>query len=151
VLAVVIHAFKYPLFPGPGGTRYIFGHVVGSLREAVVSRWLSEINLESVPFSAVTLISLTSVALGSLYKIRRSLLAVRSWPTAGRTMRRNNTADPDDKGLRHVVEEMAIASGMSVPESTCSTMSAASMLFRRSHPRRRGHWRHARLPETVDP
>jgi Zn-dependent protease with chaperone function len=68
-------------------------------------------------FCWVTLVSLTSVALGSLYKIR--LLSAGGSAVAelldGRCVE-TNTSDPDEQRLRHVVEEMAIASGMPVPE-----------------------------------
>jgi Zn-dependent protease with chaperone function len=119
VLAVVIHAFKHPLFPGVWWNPITFlitlldlcGQAVVFPVDFLKSIWNPYL------FCWVTLISLTSVALGSLYKIR--LLSDGGSAVAellgGRCVE-TNTADPDEQRLRNVVEEMAIASGMSVPE-----------------------------------
>jgi Zn-dependent protease with chaperone function len=119
VLAVVIHAFKHPLFPGVWWNPITFlitlldlcGQAVVFPMDFLKSIWNPYL------FCWVTLVSLTSVALGSLYKIR--LLSAGGSAVAelldGRCVE-TNTADPDEQRLRNVVEEMAIASGMSVPE-----------------------------------
>jgi Zn-dependent protease with chaperone function len=119
VLAVVVHAFKHPLFPGVWWNPFIFlvtlldlcGEAVVFPMEFLKSIWNPYL------FCWVTLVSLTSVALGSLYKIR--LLSAGGSAVAelldGRCVE-TNTSDPDEQRLRHVVEEMAIASGMPVPE-----------------------------------
>ncbi len=118
-LAVVIHAFKHPLFPGVWWNPFIFLVTLLDLCGEAVVFPMDFLKLIWNPylFCWVTLISLTSVALGSLYKIRR--LAAGGSVVAdlldGRCIE-TNTADPDEQRLRHVVEEMAIASGMSVPE-----------------------------------
>jgi Zn-dependent protease with chaperone function len=119
VLAVVIHAFKHPLFPGAWWNPFIFLVTLLDLCGEAVVFPMDFLKLIWNPylFCWVTLISLTSVALGSLYKIR--LLAAGGSVVAdlldGRCVE-TNTSDPDEQRLRHVVEEMAIASGMSVPE-----------------------------------
>ena len=68
-------------------------------------------------FCWITVGTLISIAAGCLYKIR--LLAGGGPAVAellgGRRIE-TNPADPDEKRLRDVVEEMAVASGMSVPE-----------------------------------
>jgi Zn-dependent protease with chaperone function len=119
VLAVIVHACQYPAFAGAWWNP--FGFLVALVflcGEAVVfpldflrsiwNPWL---------FCGVTLVSLISVALGSLYKIH--LLSEGGPAVAellgGRCVA-TNTSDPDEQRLRDVVEEMAIASGMSVPE-----------------------------------
>ena len=119
VLAVVIHAFKHPMFPGVWWNPFTFlvtlfylcGEAVVFPMEFLKSIWNPYL------FCGVTLISLTSVALGSLYKIR--LLSAGGSAVAelldGRCVE-TNTADPDEQRLRNVVEEMAIASGIPVPE-----------------------------------
>jgi len=118
-LAVVIHAFKHPLFPGAWWNPFIFLVTLLDLCGEAVVFPMAFLKLIWNPylFCWVTLISLTSVALGSLYKIR--LLAAGGSVVAdllgGRCVE-TNTSDPDEQRLRHVVEEMAIASGMSVPE-----------------------------------
>jgi len=138
VLAVVVHAFKHPLFPGVWWNPFIFLVTLLDLcGEAVVFPMeFLEINLESLLFLLVTLVSLTSVALGSLYKIR--LLSAGGSAVAelldGRCVE-TNTSDPDEQRLRHVVEEMAIASGCPCRKFTCSTTSAHQCLFRRTHAR----------------
>jgi len=119
VLAVVIHAFKYPLFPGAWWNPFIFLVTLLDLCGEAVVFPMAFLKLIWNPslFCWVTLISLTSVALGSLYKIRRLAAggSVVADLLGGRCVE-TNTADPDEQRLRHVVEEMAIASGMSVPE-----------------------------------
>jgi len=119
VLAVVIHAFKHPLFPGVWWNPITFlitlldlcGQAVVFPVDFLKSIWNPYL------FCWVTLVSLTSVALGSLYKIR--LLSDGGSAVAelldGRCVE-TNTSDPDEQRLRNVVEEMAIASGMPVPE-----------------------------------
>ncbi|MGA2279467.1 MAG: M48 family metalloprotease [Verrucomicrobiota bacterium] len=76
-------------------------------------RWLWDAKL----VCWITLGSLISIALGSLYKIRQ--LSAGGPAVAelldGRCVE-PGTSDPDEQRLRHVIEEMAIASGMSVPE-----------------------------------
>jgi Zn-dependent protease with chaperone function len=119
VLAVVIHAFKHPLFPGVWWNPFTFLITLLDLCGEAVVFPMEFLKLIWNPylFCWVTLISLTSVALGSLYKIR--LLSAGGSTVAelldGRCVE-TNTADPDEQRLRNVVEEMAIASGMSVPE-----------------------------------
>ena len=65
----------------------------------------------------ITLGSLISIALGSLYKIRQ--LSAGGSAVAellgGRCVE-TSTSDPDEQSLRNVIEEMAIASGTPVPE-----------------------------------
>jgi Zn-dependent protease with chaperone function len=119
VLAVVIHAFKHPLFPGVWWNPITFlitlldlcGQAVVFPMDFLKSIWNPYL------FCWVTLVSVTSVALGSLYKIR--LLSDGGSAVAellgGRCVEAG-TSDPDEQRLRNVVEEMAIASGMSVPE-----------------------------------
>jgi Zn-dependent protease with chaperone function/uncharacterized tellurite resistance protein B-like protein len=119
VLAVVIHAFKHPLFPGVWWNPIIFLITLLDLCGEVVVFPMDFLKLIWNPylFCWVTLISLTSVALGSLYKIR--LLSAGGSAVAelldGRGVEAG-TSDPDEQRLRHVVEEMAIASGTPVPE-----------------------------------
>jgi Zn-dependent protease with chaperone function len=76
-------------------------------------RWLWDLKLACW----VTLGTLTSIALGCLYKIRQ--LSAGGSAVAellgGRCVE-SSTSDPDEQRLRHVVEEMAIASGTPVPE-----------------------------------
>jgi len=118
-LAMVIHAFNHPLFPGAWWNPFIFLITLLDLcGEAVVfpMEFLKSIWNPSL-FCWITLGSLTSVALGSLYKIR--LLSAGGSAVAelldGRGVK-TSTADPDEQRLRNVVEEMAIASGIPVPE-----------------------------------
>jgi len=118
-LAVVIHAFKHPLFSGVWWNPFaLLVTLLDLCGEAVVFP-LEFLKLIWNPylFCWVTLISLASVALGSLYKIR--LLSAGGSAVAellgGRCVE-TNTSDPDEHRLRNVVEEMAIASGMPVPE-----------------------------------
>ncbi len=118
-LAVIIHAFQHPLFSGSWWNPFIFlitlldlcGEAVVFPMDFLKSIWNPYL------FCWVTLISLTSVTLGSLYKIR--LLSAGGSAVAellgGRCVE-PNTADPDEQRLRNVVEEMAIASGTPVPE-----------------------------------
>ena len=119
VLAVVIHAFKHPLFPGVWWNPIIFLITLLDLCGEAVVFPMDFLKLIWNPylFCWVTLISLTSVALGSLYKIR--LLSAGGSAVAelldGRGVEAG-TSDPDEQRLRHVVEEMAIASGTPVPE-----------------------------------
>jgi len=119
VLAVVIHAFKHPLFPGVWWNPIIFLITLLDLCGEAVVFPMDFLKLVWNPylFCWVTLISLTSVALGSLYKIR--LLSAGGSAVAelldGRGVEAG-TSDPDEQRLRHVVEEMAIASGTPVPE-----------------------------------
>jgi Zn-dependent protease with chaperone function len=119
VLAVVIHAFKHPLFPGVWWNPITFLITLFYLCGEAVVFPMDFLKLIWNPylFCWVTLISLTSVALGSLYKIR--LLAAGGSAVAelldGRCVE-TNTSDPDEQRMRNVVEEMAIASGMPVPE-----------------------------------
>jgi Zn-dependent protease with chaperone function len=64
----------------------------------------------------VTIVTLFSITLGCLYKLR--LLARGGAAVAellGGRLIENNPADADEKRLRDVVEEMAIASGLPVP------------------------------------
>jgi len=117
-LAMVIHAFNHPLFPGAWWNPFIFLITLLDLcGEAVVfpMEFLKSIWNPSL-FCWITLGSLTSVALGSLYKIR--LLSAGGSAVAelldGRGVK-TSTADPDEQRLRNVVEEMAIASGIPVP------------------------------------
>ena len=119
VLAVVIHAFRHPEIPGVWWNPLtFFASLIFVCGEAVVfpmdflksvwNPWLQ---------GGVTLVSLTSIALGSLYKIRQLSdggAVVAEW--LGGQCVETNTADPDEQRLRHVVEEMAIASGVPVPE-----------------------------------
>ena len=67
--------------------------------------------------SWIVIVSLISISLGCLYKMR--LLAGGGSTVAellgGRKIE-SGTADPDEKRLRDVVEEMAVASGLSAPE-----------------------------------
>jgi Zn-dependent protease with chaperone function len=118
-LAVVIHAFKHPLFPGVWWNPITFLITLLDLcGEAVIFPMdFLELIWNPYLFCWITLVSLTSVALGSLYKIRR--LSAGGSAVAelldGRCVE-TNTSDPDEQRLRNVVEEMAIASGMPVPE-----------------------------------
>ncbi len=68
-------------------------------------------------FLLITPVTLILIAAGCLYKIR--LLAAGGPAVAellgGRKIKDNPT-DPDEKRLRDVVEEMAVASGIPVPE-----------------------------------
>ncbi len=118
-LAVVIHAFKHPLFSGVWWNPFIFLATLLDLCGEAVVFPMEFLKLIWNPYllCGVTLISLTSVALGSLYKIR--LLSTGGSAVAelldGRCVE-TNTSAPDEQRLRNVVEEMAIASGMSVPE-----------------------------------
>jgi Zn-dependent protease with chaperone function len=118
-LAMIVHAFQHPLFPGSWWNPFIFLITLLDLcGQAVVfpMDFLKVIWNPSL-FCWITLGSLTSVALGSLYKIR--LLSAGGPAVAellgGRCVD-TNTADPDEQRLRNVVEEMAIASGTPVPE-----------------------------------
>jgi Zn-dependent protease with chaperone function len=78
-----------------------------------VLRWLWDAKL----FCWITLGSLISIALGSLYKIRQlSAGGPAVAELLGGRCVEPGTSDLDEQRLRHVVEEMAIASGMSVPE-----------------------------------
>jgi Zn-dependent protease with chaperone function len=118
-LAMVIHAFKHPLFPGVWWNPFIFLITLLDLcGEAVVFPMeLLKLIWNPYLFCWVTLVSLTSVALGSLYKIR--LLSAGGSAVAellGGRQIESNPSDLDEKTLRDVVEEMAVASGMSVPE-----------------------------------
>jgi Zn-dependent protease with chaperone function len=119
VLAVVIHAFKHPLFPGVWWNPIIFLITLLDLCGEAVVFPMGFLKLIWNPylFCWVTLVSLTSVALGSLYKIR--LLSAGGSAVAelldGRGVEAG-TSDPDEQRLRHAVEEMAIASGTPVPE-----------------------------------
>jgi len=64
----------------------------------------------------VTIVSLFSITFGCLYKLR--LLSGGGAALAellGGRLIENNPADADEKRLRDVVEEMAVASGLSVP------------------------------------
>jgi Zn-dependent protease with chaperone function len=118
-LALVIHAFKHPLFPGVWWNPFTFLITLLDLCGEAVFFPMDFLKLIWNPylFCWVTLVSLTSVALGSLYKIR--LLSAGGSAVAelldGRCVE-TNTSDPDEQRLRNVVEEMAIASGMPVPE-----------------------------------
>ena len=119
VLAVVIHAFKHPLFPGIWWNPIIFLITLLDLCGEAVVFPMDFLKLIWNPylFCWITLVSLTSVALGSLYKIR--LLSAGGSAVAelldGRDVEAG-TSNPDEQRLRHVVEEMAIASGTPVPE-----------------------------------
>jgi Zn-dependent protease with chaperone function len=119
VLAVVIHAFKHPLFPGVWWNPITFLITLLDLCGEAVVFPMDFLKLIWNPylFCWVTLVSLTSVALGSLYKIR--LLSAGGSAVAellgGRCIE-SGTSDLDEQRLRNVVEEMAIASGTPVPE-----------------------------------
>jgi Zn-dependent protease with chaperone function len=119
VLAVVIHAFKHPMFPGVWWNPIIFLITLLDLCGEAVVFPMDFLKLIWNPylFCWVTLVSLTSVALGSLYKIR--LLSAGGSAVAelldGRGVEAG-TSDLDEQRLRNVVEEMAIASGTPVPE-----------------------------------
>jgi Zn-dependent protease with chaperone function len=119
VLAVIIEAFRHPVIPGVWWNPVtFFASLFFVCGEAVVFP-LDFLKLIWNPWlqGGVTLVSLTSIALGSLYKIRRLSAggpAVAEW-LGGRCVE-TDTADLDEQRLRHVVEEMAIASGMPVPE-----------------------------------
>ena len=118
-LAMVIHTFKHPLFPGVWWNPIVFLITLLDLCGQAVVFPADFLKLIWDPrlFCWVTLVSLTSVALGSLYKIR--LLAAGGPVVAemlgGRRIE-SHPSDLDEKELRDVVEEMAVASGMSVPE-----------------------------------
>ena len=76
-------------------------------------RWLWDAKL----VCWITLGSLISIALGSLYKIRQlSAGGPAVAELLGGRCVEPGTSDPEEQRLRHVIEEMAIASGMSVPE-----------------------------------
>ena len=118
-LAMVVHAFKHPLFPGVWWNPITFLLTLLDLCGEAVVFPMDFLALIWNPylFCWITLVSLTSVALGSLYKIR--LLSAGGSAVAelldGRCIE-TNTSDPDEQRLRNVVEEMAIASGLAVPE-----------------------------------
>ncbi len=119
VLAMIVHAFKHPLFPGVWWNPIPFLATLFFLcGQAVISplAFFSSI-WNPYLFGWVTLVSLVSVALGSFYKIR--LLSAGGPAVAellgGRCIA-PNTTDPDEQRLRNVIEEMAIASGTPVPE-----------------------------------
>ena len=119
VLAVVVQAFKHPLFSGAWWNPFIFLITLLDLCGEAVVFPMDFLKLIWNPylFCWITLGSLTSVALGSLYKIR--LLSAGGSAVAellgGRCID-PDTDDPDEQRLRNVVEEMAIASGTPVPE-----------------------------------
>lgn len=117
ILAVLIRPFRAPLPEESTHYPFIF-RLFESVGLAVLDpigylRWLWE------PWLAawITLGTLVSVALGCLYKLR--LLsgggAVVGEFLGGRRIE-PKTADTDERRLRDVVEEMAIASGTPVPE-----------------------------------
>ena len=119
VLASVIWAFQHPLFdrawwnPMTLLISWIF-----LLGEALVHPFHFLARLWNPwHFGWIALGTLLSITAGCLYKIR--LLSTGGPAVAallgGRKIKSNPT-DADEKRLRHVVEEMAIASGMSVPE-----------------------------------
>jgi len=119
VLAVIVQSFRHPLVPGPWWNPFAFfislfflcGQAVffpSDFLKAIWNPWLQ---------GGVTLVSLTSIFLGSLYIIRQLSAGgsiVAEW-LGGRCVE-TNTSDPDEQRLRNVVEEMAIASGTPVPE-----------------------------------
>jgi Zn-dependent protease with chaperone function len=119
VLAAVICTFKHPFYGGPWWNPvtflingvFLFGEVVVfpmDFLKLIWNPWL---------LGWVTLVSLFSIAVGSFYKIH--LLSAGGSAVAellgGRCVE-PDTDDLDEQRLRHVVEEMAIASGMPVPE-----------------------------------
>jgi Zn-dependent protease with chaperone function len=119
VLAVVIQAFQHPLFSGAWWNPFTFLITLLDLCGEAVVFPLDFLKLIWNPWlqGGVTLVSLTSIAVGSLYKMRLLAgggTAVAEW-LGGRGVE-TSTADLDEQRLRHVVEEMAIASGMPVPE-----------------------------------
>jgi Zn-dependent protease with chaperone function len=118
-LASAIWAFRHPLLPD------VWWNPMTFLITSFVLFWralltpLSFLKLIWNPQLAgwITLGALISIALGCLYKIR--LLSDGGPAVAELLSGRRvepNTSDPDEKRLRNVVEEMAIASGMPVPE-----------------------------------
>jgi Zn-dependent protease with chaperone function len=117
ILAACLQPFLKP--PPNGSHRYgfvfMFFEVLG---EALIDpfqflKWLWDARLAGW----ITLGTLLSVALGCFYKIR--LLSAGGPAVAemlgGRCIE-PATAEPDERKLRNVVEEMAIASGMPVPD-----------------------------------
>ena len=118
-LASVIWAFRHPLLPDVWWNPMTFLITSFVLFWRAVLTPLSFLKLIWNPQLAgwITLGTLISVALGCIYKIR--LLSDGGPAVAellgGRRVE-PGTPDPDEKRLRNVVEEMAIASGMSVPE-----------------------------------
>ena len=83
-----------------------------------------------------TLGTLAVIVLGTLYKTA----SLRSGGGAvarqfGATLVEGTTKNFAHRRLRNVVEEIAIASGVPVPRSTCSSTSPASMRSRRASPR----------------
>jgi Zn-dependent protease with chaperone function len=117
ILAACIQPFLKPL---PGATRHypLLFTVVNSLGMALLQpldylRWLCDARLACF----ITLGTLTSITLGCLYKIRQlSDGGPALAELLGGRRVEPNPSDPDKQRLRNVVEEMAIASGMSVPE-----------------------------------
>ena len=117
ILGMLIQAFSKPV-PGMGRVLPIYVTPFPLFGEAVMYparfvRWLWDAKL----FCWITLGLLTSIALGCWYKMR--LLSAGGSAVAellgGRRVE-PGTSDPDEQRLRHVVEEMAVASGMAVPE-----------------------------------
>jgi len=118
-LSPILYAFRHPLVAeawwNPMQLVITFFFLLG---EALV-RPLHFLDLiwDPRPAGWIALGTLTSIALGCFYKIR---LLSRGGPAVAELLggRRveANTSNPEERLLRNVVEEMAVASGMPMPE-----------------------------------
>jgi Zn-dependent protease with chaperone function/uncharacterized tellurite resistance protein B-like protein len=119
ISASVIWAFQNPLFHEARWNPMAFSMSCVFLFGEAVMRPLHFLKMIWNPAHAVwiTLGTLTWIALGCLYKFR--VLSAGGSVVAellgGRRIE-TNTDDPNEQRLRHVVEEMAVASGAPVPE-----------------------------------
>ena len=106
VLAVIVHAFAHPLFSGAWWNPFVYLITLLDLcgQAVVFPIYFLETIWNPYLFCWVTLGSLTSVALGSLYKIRQlSAGGPAVAELLGGRCVETNTADPDERRLRNVV------------------------------------------------
>lgn len=119
VLAFIVEAFAHPELPGPWWNPFAFlANALALFGEALLNP-LHFLQLIGNPYCIawVTLITLASIILGCFYKLRQlsdggSVVAEL---LGGRRVE-PETADADEQRLQHVVGEMAIASGLPVPD-----------------------------------
>ena len=117
IFASVVLPFLKPLPHGPRirsipiAISWQIGEVI--YHPVYYSRWIWDPRL----FAGFAAGAALSITLGSLYKIRQLAAggAVLAELLGGRRVEPDST-EPDEQKLRNVVEEMAIASGMPVPE-----------------------------------